>query len=121
MNAIRETVERLVASGSEVIFLSQNYMNTRISCHLKEDALLRTAGVAMAVQREGKLKRYMTSAAEAAEQAGARICDLYSTWEALDHQGVDTTELLINKINHPDPRLHYYMAMRLIETMFDIR
>lgn len=34
--------------------------------------------------------------------------------------GVDTTELLANKINHPIKEYHYYIAIKLLETMFEI-
>jgi hypothetical protein len=38
-------------------------------------------------------------------------------WEKLEQAGVDVTELLANKLNHPIREFHYYMAMKLIETM----
>ena len=33
--------------------------------------------------------------------------------------GVDVTELLANKLNHPVPQLHYYTAIKLLEIMLD--
>jgi hypothetical protein len=40
-------------------------------------------------------------------------------WEKMISGGVDTTELLSNKINHPIREIHYYMAIKLLETMFE--
>ena len=33
------------------------------------------------------------------------------------HNGVNTTELLANKLNHPIREIHTYMAMKLLECM----
>jgi hypothetical protein len=38
-------------------------------------------------------------------------------WEAMARAGVNTTELLANKLNHPIREIHYYMAMKIIETI----
>ena len=121
LDAIREMVTRLREAGSEVVFLTQNFMNTDVSCHLHEETLRRIASETMVSQNEGILKEYMTCAAQTAEAAGARICDVHSAWEALAKCGVDTTELLSNKINHPIRQIHYYMAIRIVETMLEIR
>ena len=49
-----------------------------------------------------------------------KVCTahLRSEGEKLIESGVDVTELLSNKLNHPIREIHYYMAMKLIETMF---
>ena len=51
------------------------------------------------------------------ERYGVEVCDLYSVWEAMAAAGVDTTELLSNKLNHPIREFHYYMAMKIVETI----
>lgn len=45
------------------------------------------------------------------------VCDLYSVWEKMSSLGVDTTELLANKLNHPIREMHYYIAIKLIEVI----
>lgn len=107
-------------NGAEVIFLTQNAMNINISCHLKDEALIRTATGAMARQNGGILKAYMDKAKEVAKECGVHICDVYPIWEKLIAAGVDATELLANKINHPIREFHYYMAVKLLETMLEI-
>ena len=95
-------------------------MNTKISCHLREeDALKGTAKMTMNRQNDGVMRAYMNKAKEVALECGAKVCDIYPMWEKLIAGGVDTTELLANKINHPIREIHYYMAMKLIEIMFE--
>ncbi len=117
---IKKIIEKLIANGSEVVFLTQNFMNSEVSCHLKDEALIGVAKNTMQKQNDGVLKAFMESAANAAKDCGAKVCDLYSVWEKLSSGGVNTTELLANKINHPIRELHYYMAIKLIETFFEI-
>ena len=55
-----------------------------------------------------------------AKECGAKVCDLYTVWEKMSLGGVNTTDLLANQINHPIREIHYYMAIKLIETFFEI-
>lgn len=107
-------------NGADVIFLTQNAMNINVSCHLKDEALIRTAIGAMERQNSGILKAYMDKAKEIAKECGVKVCDIYPVWEKLISAGVDVTELLSNKINHPIREFHYYMAIKLIEIMLEI-
>lgn len=117
---LRAILKKVAENGAEVIFLTQNAMNTKISYEFKEaDALLHTAKFTENIQNSGTLKAYMDKAREVAEECGAKVCDIYPMWEKLIAGGVNVTELLANKINHPIREIHYYMAMKLIETMFE--
>jgi UTP:GlnB (protein PII) uridylyltransferase len=53
------------------------------------------------VQNEGVLKKFMEEAKKVSEQFNVKVCDLYPVWEKLIESGVDVTELLANKLNHP--------------------
>lgn len=117
---IRNIVSKLTADRIEVIFLTQNYMNTDISCHINEQQLRNFAANTLKIQNDGILKRFMEEGSRAARECGAVVCDIYSVWEKISQAGVNTTELLANKINHPIRELHYYMAIKLIETIFEI-
>ena len=72
------------------------------------------------LQNDGTLKQYMQAAAAVAEECGGKVCDMYSVWEKLEQNGVNTNNLLANKINHPIRQFHYYMALKLIETIFEV-
>ena len=117
---LKEIFEKVSSGGAEVIFLTQNAMNTKKSCHLKgDDALTKTALMTANLQNDGIMKAYMDAAKDEAKKSGVNVCNIYPMWEKMIAGGVDTTELLANKINHPIREIHYYMAMKLLETMFE--
>lgn len=104
----------------EWIFLTQNYMCTKTSPHLKDKLFVDLSVDFARVQNEGILKKYFSRAKETAEEKGGKVCDLYSVWERMAQSGIDTSELLANKLNHPIREIHYYMAIKLIETIFEV-
>ena len=109
---------RLQAAGIETVFLTQNYMNTQTSPHLKDELFINLSKMfASDVQNSGVLKAYFAAAREVCEKYDVKVCDLYSVWEKLEKAGVDVTELLVNKLNHPIREFHYYMAMKIVETI----
>ena len=118
ITALEGIFSRLKEKAVETIFLTQNYMNTKTSPHFKDELFINLSKTfAEEVQNNGVLKNYFEAAKELCIKYGVRICDLYSVWEQLDKAGVDVTELLANKLNHPIREIHYYMAMKLVETM----
>ena len=66
---------------------------------------------------KSRLKSYFEKAREICAKYGVKVCDLYPVWEQMEKLGIDVTELLANKLNHPIREIHYYMAIKLIETM----
>ncbi|MBR4762492.1 MAG: GDSL family lipase [Clostridia bacterium] len=106
-------------NGAEIIFLTQNAMNIGKSPFLKDEKLIYTAEITANNQNNGVMKAYMDAAKKVALECGVKVCDIYPMWEKLISGGVDTTELLANKINHPIREIHCYMAIKLIETMFE--
>lgn len=117
---MKEIFKKVSSGGAEVIFLTQNAMNTKKSCHLRGDDLLtKTALMTANIQNDGIMKAYMDAAREEAIKSGVKVCDIYPMWEKMIAGGIDTTELLANKINHPIREIHYYMAMKLLETIFE--
>jgi len=115
-NALSMIFERIISYGAEVVFLTQNYMNDYTSCHLGTDeAFVAVAERCAKVQKEGVLARYFDTARDVANKYGVRVCDVYRSWELLSAAGVNTTELLANKLNHPTRDMHLYVAIKLIE------
>ena len=111
--------EKTAATGAECIFLTENMMCTKVSCHLPDEKSKALAEYLSRTQNSGMLKKYFDAAKEVAAAHGVTVCDIYSAWEKMNAAGVDTTELLANKFNHPIETLHYYTAIKLIETMFE--
>ena len=69
------------------------------------------------MQNSGKMDLYMESAKEVAKKQGVTICDCYSKWKKLA-ETEDTTNLLINRINHPNQKMHEFFAEQLFKTIF---
>jgi len=111
--------DKVASLGAECIFLTENSMCKKVSCHLDDENLRKFAQRLAPLQNDGTLKVYFDAAKDIAASHGAKVCDVYSAWEKMAAAGVDTTELLANKLNHPIEKLHYYTAVKLIETMFD--
>lgn len=115
---LAEIFSRILASGSEVIFLTENYMNTTVSPHITDAFYRAYAEKNAQVQLGGQLKRYLDEAKEVCAAYQIPVCDMYSVWDCWAKNQVEVTELLSNKLNHPVREIHYYMAIKLIEQMF---
>ncbi|MBQ7793655.1 MAG: GDSL family lipase [Clostridia bacterium] len=115
--ALKKIFTELKNVGSEVIFMTPNMMNTRISCHLKEEKLIEAAKGCMNAQVNGILEAYLEKAKETAKECDVRICDVYAKWKLMYQNGVDTTEILANKINHPTHMMNWVFAYSLVEEM----
>ena len=118
--ALDDIFSRLNAAGSEIIFMTPNMMNTTLSPHLTLPMFKDIAISCAERQNGGVLRAYLDEAKRVAHKHGARVCDVYAKWEKLYACGVDTTELLSNRINHPTREMNYLFAYSLVETIFDI-
>ena len=92
-------------------------MCTEVSCHLKDKLFRDLAKDFSKIQNDGVLKKFMDEAVRLSTKHGVKVCDLYPVWEKMIENGVAITELLSNKLNHPIRQFHYYMAIKLIETI----
>lgn len=118
-NALRNIFTDVKKSGSEVIFLTENMMNTYIPHKMTQELFREVAAMTMECENSGMLKKYFDAAKEVAAECGAVVCDVYSKWRMLFQNGVDTTALLSNDINHPTREMNKLFAYSLIETMFN--
>ena len=119
-NALSEIFQGVMESGAEVIFLTQNCMCTGISPHLGKEKLNEVAEWLSERQCGGILDLYFDKAREVAARYGVKVCDLYPLWKAMQDGGVNVTELLSNKLNHPSREYHSYIAVKLFETMLEL-
>jgi len=119
-NNLTEIFENVKATGAEIIFLTENYMSTKVSPHLKEESLRTLALKLSEIENSGVLEQYFRKAKELCKNYDIEVCDLYSVWKAMSQCGVNTTELLSNKLNHPIREFHYYIAIKLIEKIIGL-
>ena len=53
------------------------------------------------------------------KEMNVKVCDCYSQWKMMHERGIDTTQLLINRINHPVPEMHNLFADMLFDVIID--
>ena len=115
--ALREIFKTLRERGIETIFMTPNTMCTEVSCHIREPAVREFAERIAQLQKDGTMDRYMDAARQICRESGVPVCDCYARWQQLQENGVDTTDLLANHINHPRKELHWLFAAELLNTM----
>lgn len=116
-DALSGIFDSVVASGSELIFMTPNTMCEEVSCHIKDDKIKEIADSIAQRQRAGVLDAYIEAARELCAKKGIRVCDCYKKWKRLSELGINTTELLSNKINHPARDMNWLFAYSLAETI----
>jgi lysophospholipase L1-like esterase len=118
-DALEDIFTRLKAAGGEVIFMTPNMQNTEISCHISNEKIRNIAENVMESQNSGNLDFYLDAAKELAKKQGVKICDVYAKWKKMAELGVNTTELLSNKINHPTRQMNWLFATSLLDAMLE--
>lgn len=116
LSSLRIIFEKCKNSGAEVIFMTPNMLNTYVA-EGTEKQYLDFAKITAEYQNNGRMDLYMKSAIALAEEVGISVCDCYSKWKELS-KTQDTTQLLINKINHPTPEMHELFADSLFRIIF---
>ena len=116
--ALEQIFLKLQGAKSEVIFMTPNMMNTNVSCHITDNFFREIAKDTMKRQNDGVYEQYLNQAKEVCKNLGITVCDCYKRWRTLYDNGVDVTELLSNKINHPTREMNWLFAISLVETMF---
>ena len=94
--------------------LEQKGVDVRVMTSLEIRAV---AEDTLKIQLDGRLERYLDAAREVCTRQGAAVCDCYAKWKLLSQNGVDTTALLANGINHPSREMAWMFAYSLLETM----
>ncbi len=112
-NSLREIFRKTKALGAECIMLTPNMMNDRVSPHIHDERIKELAKSFI----NTALDDFVDTAKKVANEEGAVICDIYSKWKTLQASGVDITEILSNKLNHPTREMNKMTAYSLVETM----
>ncbi len=117
-NALSDIFDKLKESEIEIIFMTPNMMNTNISPHICNEYIKNAAEGAMERQKDGTLDLYIDKAREICKEKHITVCDCYAKWKTMEKSGVNITELLANKINHPTRDMNWLFAISILETMF---
>ncbi len=114
-NSLREIFRKTKKIGAECIFLTPNMMNDRVSPHINDERLAALANSLI----NNNLDDYVAAAMSAASEEGITVCDIYASWKLMQLSGIDITELLANKLNHPTREMNWFTAYKIVETMFE--
>lgn len=115
---IKEILKQLKSYGCEIIFLTENMMNTNITHTVKmNQSIEEIARQTMQIQNSGILKDYFIEAEKICKDYQVPVCNVYHEWELLNLSGVNTTDLLANGINHPNEAMHRMTAFLLLQTI----
>lgn len=117
--ALREIFRRLKEAGSEVIFMTPNMMNTYVSKEITDQDIITIAEAKLVTQTGGVMDTFIEEARLVCEEAGVKVCDCYAKWKRLSANGVDTTRLLANRINHPCREMNWLFAVSLLDAILD--
>jgi lysophospholipase L1-like esterase len=97
---------------ADLVFLTPSFMNSRDAgeavapCHREADLPARFA----ARQNSGLLAQYAEDIRAVAAEFACPVADVYAAWEELAANGVDTTAMLANGLNHPTRAAHQIPA-----------
>lgn len=119
-NSLRELFEKISGSGAEIIFMTPNMKCTQVSCHITDSLIKEVAEDNVESQNGGTMDKYIEAAVEVCKEKGVVVCDCYKKWKTLSKWGINITELLSNKINHPTRDMNYMFAYSLVETIFEM-
>lgn len=118
-NALKGIFRKIKACGSEIIFMTPNMMNTKISPHLIDPDYVSLAKMCSIMQNDGTFDAHIDAAKKLCNKENIKVCDCYAIWKTLEKNGVNTTELLANKINHPTREMNKLFAYELVRTMLE--
>ncbi len=110
--------DRIHETGSECVFLTPNMLCSRVADDIPNENDRPYAGVCTGFQNSGRTDEFMDAARQVAKEHGVAVADCYAKWKELEKNGVDTTSLLINRVNHPSREMHEMFAEELYETIF---
>ena len=116
--ALAQIFDQILASGSEVIFMTPNMMADYVSRRITAPEIREIAQNVANRQQAGVLEQYVETAKEVCNAKNVPICECYQIWKNLNECGVNTTNLLANYINHPTQSMHWLFAYELVRTMF---
>lgn len=109
----------LKEKGCEVIFLSSVLKNDYVSNKLTDATLREFATQQVKLVEQDMDNVYFCEAKKLCEKYGFLFCDCHAKWKKMKQNGVDTTRLLANHLNHPIRELHWLFAASLVEMIFD--
>lgn len=120
LKSLEGILDRLKAEDMDIIFMTPNMKCTYTSCHITDTGIAEIAERQAKSQTDGCFDKYIEEAIRLCERKNITVCDCYKKWKKMYECGVDVTDLLSNKINHPTREMNWLFAYSLTETIFGI-
>ena len=114
---LTDIVEQLKSAGIEVVLMTPGMLCSRGVKGFKGGWWFVHKFYEWA-QKSGKMDAYVDIMRSVAAKTGVALADAYAEWQKLRDQGVDTTAMLVNGMNHPDAESHKIFADKLYEVLF---
>lgn len=106
------------ADGTDIVFLSENMLNTRYDPEGTPPQHAAYAHKTAAMQNAGQMDAYVATLREVAAAERVPLADAYALWRGMADAGIDTTALLCNRINHPGAAMHTVFAETVYHCLF---
>lgn len=114
---IESLIQRIRAdTPSDIVLVTPNMMLTRPNDAIPEKYQQLTDDF-LQVQNDGVLARYAEAIVEVGEKTAVPVADVYRRWRQRASNGVDTTTMLANGLNHPDAAGHALAADVLFKSI----
>lgn len=101
-------------SPADIILLTPNFMNTHPETHCADLSLAEHfaeySSRFSAIQSGGYLARFAEAIRNVGLQHGIPVADVYREWQRLSLAGINTTDMLANRLNHPVASAHQIAA-----------
>lgn len=113
--ALKEIFKKV--DGIQTIFMTPNMMNTCADAFETNTEIIKLMNETANRQNSGVMDAYMTYAKKICDEYNIEVCDCYSIWKNMENNGINTTRLLSNAINHPKEEMHWLFAYELFKTI----
>ncbi len=104
----------------DAVWMTENMLNTYRDEAGTDPQYLNYASKTAEIQNGGVMDAFVAAAREEAARAQVPVADAYAVWRAMQEAGLDTTRLLVNRINHPTRGMHQIFAEVLYHCIFGI-
>lgn len=114
---LKTLFKRIKDSGTEIVFMTPNMMNTYTDCNVTDPVAVMLAEMFSEKQKNGYFDSFIDSAREICREEGIPVADCYAIWKQMNECGVNTTRLLSNRLNHPTRDMHWLFAWEIVKTI----
>jgi len=116
---LRTMLERILETGSEILFWTPYCMCRKVSSAIKEPFLREIAADVAEKNNTGIYDAFAEKSREVCREYSVKVCDLREKWLQMERAGVDTDALLSNHINHATREYQRVVAGYLLDAMME--